>query len=251
MEIRTPAELAAQWQRRPCVVRGLLPANVLERWDTDTLRRHCGHLPVLVRTYSTEHHHSMTPWSEDTQSLGSFLDDSTAGSKRQVALHFAAERETGTLGEALRPVASSLRQWCEEALGETAARIDEGVLRISKLPWSFGAHYDCRPALVAQLHGERTFELQPYASGDYPDLHGTERLPGAAYRLTLRPGDVLHLPTLYTHAVKAPGAPPEVSILCGLFVDDSTDDYVCNARFRRDFAQRSQDLRQRDHLRRR
>lgn len=251
MEIRTPAELAAQWQRTPCVMRGLLPAEALRRWHPDALRRSCGGAPLLVRSYSPDHHHGMTPWSEDAQSLGAFLDDDSAGRKRQVVRHFAAEQEPGPLGEALRPAAASMRRWCEAALGsEAAARIKEGVLRISKLPWTFGAHYDCRPALVAQLHGERTFELQPYASGDYPDLHGAERLPAAAYRLTLRPGDVLHLPTLYSHAVTAPGAPPDVSILCSLFVDDSTDDYVCEARFRRDFAQRTRDLRQRDHLRR-
>ena len=64
MEIRTPDELAAQWERTPCVIRRLLPSDLLRPWSRSALERRYGTVPLLVRMYSPSHHHGMTPWSE-------------------------------------------------------------------------------------------------------------------------------------------------------------------------------------------
>ena len=240
------------WGSSPCVVRGALPPEELGPFEPAALEARHGDTPVLVRTYHPGYHRGRIPrGGGERRPLRELLRGGAGagagGDRRQAVLHFGVQPTP--LDDILEPVAARLRGWLAP-LGDRYTTA-EGVCRLSRLPWAFGAHYDCREQLLVQLAGERTFDFMPYKDGDYPRLYGQTRLTGDS--VTLRPGDLLHLPALLSHAVRAPGD-RGLSVLCGLFADPAPGTAgaaaaLCERLFQRDFARRAEDLGRRDHRR--
>lgn len=88
----------------------------------------------------------------------------------------------------------------------------KAMIRISRLPWTYGNHFDPTYNVVVQLHGKRTFTL----SHDDRVTIDKETLTGHTMTVCLHPGDILLIPPGICHLVHTKYGDTGVSVALNL-----------------------------------
>ena len=223
---------------KPRVWRGVLSAEQLRPYAPARLAAALGSRPVVVTRYSRRS--NPVKVGERGSTLPGFAAACAAGARRLKGSVHEQVLLTPADIPLLDEVPTLLRPYLSFGGFEPEAKT---LLRVSRVPWEYGNHYDCTDGYLLQLHNRRRIKLTcqpvaPYSNFGVPP----KELPATTYEYVLAPGDLLRIPSTLSHAVDTYGAGAldgsGVSVAATVSLQRLDHD-VCDARFDRTFPGRT------------
>jgi hypothetical protein len=222
---------------KPQVWRGVLSAEQLRPYAPARLASELGNRPVVVTRYSRRS--NPVKLGERGSTLPGFAAACASARRLKGSVHEQVLLTPVDI-PLLDEVPTLLRPYLSFEGFEPEAKT---LLRVSRVPWEYGNHYDCTDGYLLQLHNRRRIKLTcqpvaPYSNFGVPP----KELPATTYEYVLSPGDLLRIPSTLSHAVDTyeAGALDGSGVSIAATVSlQRLDHDVCDAKFDRTFPGRT------------
>ncbi|KAJ5152386.1 leucine carboxyl methyltransferase [Penicillium capsulatum] len=226
---RVRIDSAAQFEQTlargtPVVIEGSDIGPCTQRWTKEYLTSAVGQdRKVVVHAAQTEQMNFQSKnFDYVTKSFGEFLDEVHAGG-RQYLRSISADQPS-KLPASLASDFPTLQEdfHLPGSMAQVTDNMHSSPLRISG-PVTMWLHYDVMANVLCQVRGERRLRLFP--PDDSAGLDAAASIPGTSpQEAVLRPGDILFIPPLWSHA--ACSATSDVSVAVNVFFRNLTKGYA-------------------------